>query len=950
MKRTNHHFRRPVQAAGNVLRSMALPGLFIVAAVAATYPVAARLSSFSVLSRYADTLLQAWTLAWDAHAVLSGPSGLRSIWDANIFYPYPLTLAFSEHLLPTAFILLPFTLLGSTPLAPANLGILFTTALSGWGVYLLVLWLTGNRQAGIVAGLFFAVSPFRMGHLVHLNLLSTHWLPFAFLALARLIRRNKNRDLILLILFVNLQFASVINYATMIALALAVWGVLYLLLYRKQLGISLGLRLLVFAGVTLAVNWPVLNNYRQVNELMGVTRTLGDARILAASLANYLHPMANSLLYSRGLKLPTLLDSAFPGVVILALAAAGLVLAVKRRRFLAGVTLALLIIVLAGLTLSFGANEAALGPALAPVVAKLLPYPYLYQLVPFMKGFRVPARFALLVTFGLALLAGIGFAGLGRRWWPAGKRQTAAATLAALLILAEHIPAPIPGETVAYPGDTANWLARRPAGSVVLELPYYLHTSQTFMELPRQYRSARHWQRLVNGNSGFEPAWLVELGRNALDAFPDWRAFDVLRQMGVNYVVLHRDEYDPAAWDNLLGVLPGYLPAIRSVSSPGNNLVLQLNPPACRPNPALIRVNAAGFPALLLTNTGPATLVTRPQLPGTLAVGPETRRFLEPLFILPGQTLTVDLPANGLPSASGWQVHLPNLDRTLTPSNPAAGNLPAVDIPPNARQPVQIPFAGGVVLQTMALGSAPHPCGVLALNLEWSPAGNAPTLTRVSLVDRFGRMVASSEQTLAGPGNPTALTYILPLAETVPAGRYRLQVELLDAGGTVIKPIGPEGAAVDAPVSLPVVIHPRPPAEPPIFAGRPPAEFANGILLLGANLPAGNIQPGEWLRFTLAWQSQQPLDTDLTVFTQLLGPDGRVWGQQDNQPRGGWYGTSLWQPGQVVTDDYAFQVSADAPPGEYRLLVGWYNSQTLERLPLADGTDFVEAGVLQVGN
>ena len=110
--------------------------LFVLLSILVTYPTAARLSDFTVLAT--DSLLQAWTLKWDGHALLSGPDGVQHLWDTNILYPYPNTLAFSEHLLSHALLLLPFTLLGTTPMVAANLGVLLTTLLSGWGMYLLV--------------------------------------------------------------------------------------------------------------------------------------------------------------------------------------------------------------------------------------------------------------------------------------------------------------------------------------------------------------------------------------------------------------------------------------------------------------------------------------------------------------------------------------------------------------------------------------------------------------------------------------------------------------------------------------------------------------------------------------------------------------------------------------------------------------------------------------------
>ena len=47
-----------------------------------------------------DTHLFIWTLAWDTHAFLHHPLG---IFNANIYYPYPNTLAYSENLIGLAF-------------------------------------------------------------------------------------------------------------------------------------------------------------------------------------------------------------------------------------------------------------------------------------------------------------------------------------------------------------------------------------------------------------------------------------------------------------------------------------------------------------------------------------------------------------------------------------------------------------------------------------------------------------------------------------------------------------------------------------------------------------------------------------------------------------------------------------------------------------------------------
>jgi hypothetical protein len=49
------------------------------------------------------------------------------------------------------------------------------------------------------------------------------------------------------------------------------------------------------------------------------------------------------------------------------------------------------------------------------------------------------------------------------------------------------------------------------------------------------------------------------------------------------------------------------------------------------------------------------------------------------------------------------------------------------------------------------------------------------------------------------------------------------------------------------------------------------------------------------------------------------------------------YPTSVWAPGEVIIDPHVVVLPADLPAGQYRLLVGMYNLETLVRLPRLDG-------------
>jgi len=202
--------------------------VFIGVTVVMTYPLTFRLAD--ALQDKQDPLLNVWILAWEAHQLISDP--LR-LFDANIFYPYRQTLAFSEILLPNALLALPILLLTGNPVLSHNLVYWLTFVLSGWAAYLLVAHLTHSRSAGLVAGLIFAFSPYRSSHLSQLQMLTMQWMPLAFLALERFLRRGAWRDASLLAFFFVLQTLSSFYYGLHLAT-----GILIYLTYRAATAVS----------------------------------------------------------------------------------------------------------------------------------------------------------------------------------------------------------------------------------------------------------------------------------------------------------------------------------------------------------------------------------------------------------------------------------------------------------------------------------------------------------------------------------------------------------------------------------------------------------------------------------------------------------------------------------------------------------------------------------------
>ncbi|MDH4138612.1 MAG: hypothetical protein OEW09_18115, partial [Anaerolineae bacterium] len=108
------------------------------------------------------------------------------------------------------------------------------------------------------------------------------------------------------------------------------------------------------------------------------------------------------------------------------------------------------------------------------------------------------------------------------------------------------------------------------------------------------------------------------------------------------------------------------------------------------------------------------------------------------------------------------------------------------------------------------------------------------------------------------------------------------------------------------------------------------------IELLGYELKEEPIQPGGALELTLYWQAREEIEKSYIVFTHLLDGEGNIQGQQDGIPTEGMYPTSSWLAGQVVTDKHRIPTAATAPAGSYRIAVGMYQLDSLERLEAVD--------------
>jgi hypothetical protein len=111
------------------------------------------------------------------------------------------------------------------------------------------------------------------------------------------------------------------------------------------------------------------------------------------------------------------------------------------------------------------------------------------------------------------------------------------------------------------------------------------------------------------------------------------------------------------------------------------------------------------------------------------------------------------------------------------------------------------------------------------------------------------------------------------------------------------------------------------------------ARVGESITLIGYDVSAERVSPGDTLTVTLVWRAEAPLTTDYTAFLHLLDADGALVGQRDHPPLGGTYPTSIWSAGDIVRDSRRLEIDDTSASGACTLAIGMYDSSTGERLP-----------------
>lgn len=537
------------------------------------------------LLMHADVDLMLWVLSWGSHALATQPLDLFS---ANSFYPSPLSLAFSEHLLGQQPLFAPIYAWTGNAVLATNVLIVLHFALCGLGMYLLARRFVSPAPA-FLAGALFTFHPWRWATLGHFYVLAYEYIPFAFLFTERLLESGRRREALGIWACLVLQLTSSFYLAYALLLAYGVYLPAALWRWRSRLdgrrvvalvvaGVGAGLPFVATSVPYLLVrDWGFVPSYEGRDDAV----VLGLGPIFTA-------PHVFRYLTTTGM-----------GVVAYGFALVGVSVGRSSPHGIRGTALALVFV---GVLLAFG-------PTIALGDWRIdSPFRLLQAWLPGFDAVRVPLRLILIAQVGLALLVALGAERVVatrpalQHWGVTAGAILVAWTLFGGLGLptyARPVGESIPG---AY-----RWLAANGEGRPLLELP----RGSADRQARRMYLSSAHWLPIVGGYTAY-PSDFVKYVYFLARGLPSGSSLARLSdEIDVGWVLVHRDEMtgDASGWNET--------------------------------PPGLTRVAEFGSDLLLRVDRKPSSSVLRRLLDGERSQG---GAWLAPLAECPGRLEIVELP------------------------------------------------------------------------------------------------------------------------------------------------------------------------------------------------------------------------------------------------------------------------------------------------------------------
>ncbi|MBI2443496.1 MAG: hypothetical protein HYV40_06375 [Candidatus Levybacteria bacterium] len=523
--------------------------IYFLAAVYITYPLILHLGSIATSLR--DELLISWIQVTVVENLFANPLQLFS---GNIFYPYTNVLAYSDlHLTSALLSFVPAFLTGQA-ITAINMTFFSSLVLLGFAAFILSYHLTRNFSLSILSGLLIQFSPATLDKNVHVQILAIEWVLFSILFFLLSLQKKSFSYFLLSLLFFLLQTLNSFLPGYFIVVSYIVIASIFVMERRKKVSYYFQRKHVVAFFLSLCIIGLVAFPYYKVSRQFSYVRDIREVVHLSLQPEDLLYPndltrLQPLLLFLSNQTVETQEASfkvGYIGLVFSLLSVITFWYVLKHIKKVPAELLALFIIAIIGLVLSFGpalhlGRKTVHWPSLIP-----LPYAILYYVVPGFQGIRSAYRWEMLFVLCMSVSSIMVLQKLLKRLQK--NMQLIIPLLLSVFVIAEFN---YPIQFVSVPQVSSfppvySYIRSLPSEATIVEMPIYNWNMAPYStrELERVYFSTYHGKKMLNGASGFSPPPWQEDVTELLRTFPSRKSIVRLKRLEIRYIVLHAAEYD----------------------------------------------------------------------------------------------------------------------------------------------------------------------------------------------------------------------------------------------------------------------------------------------------------------------------------------------------------------------------------------------------------------------
>ncbi len=496
----------------SLLQNLLAICVLVIISIYTLFPIIKNLGTVSV--GQGDVLLITWIINQNIQKI---PKNLLQIFEGNIFYPFKHVIAYSELFIPSSLTsYIPFKLF-NLPTVAFNSSLIFSQIVTLLVIYFWFLEMTRDKIASLTAVIAFGLSQIRMIFYPYLQMFAMEYFLLSSWMVWKYKTYEKPKYLIFASLFAAIQiWESLLPVYFILFLAVILISPKYKIVVRDVKYVVLS------ALIFLILTFPVLWVYFNVSHDFVITRSLREAAHFSMNLNDIWGKLFS------------------PGFFAIFLAS---IFIINKKTLKKSKDLFWLIV------LTIFGFVMALGPVLKidDMTFKIfksifvpLPYGVFYYVIPGFTALRTPLRWIWLCAFGISGIIALVLSKYKGKY----KNFICIACIGVSIVggfrIKNVINVPKKSE---YP-LVYHYVKNLPQ-KVIIEMPMYSWgIGEPFQhEFWRMFYSLDHGKKMVNGASGLNPPEWENLQSFLWENFPSKEVDEKLKEIGINYIVVHKDEY-----------------------------------------------------------------------------------------------------------------------------------------------------------------------------------------------------------------------------------------------------------------------------------------------------------------------------------------------------------------------------------------------------------------------